>query len=342
MTVNARRVTDAYFDQSILDAVGRSTSFARRALRAHSAFFWSSACEPAALIGRAGDANGIDADALATSFATEVLSATGPIALGASCALGGVAVRAANGARGVLFVADPAPRAFSAEDLALIDEVGASLARDFERDSETTRPQGCVPLDALVEMSNALVQDAGSAGAVAPGDYLAAADRLVLVATRLRELAADETRTARVEASPASPAREGPASPGGGASILLADDLDLNRKLISDMLTVEGHQVDCVADGAAAVLAVQAKAYDLVLMDMIMPGMDGIAATRAIRALPAPAGRVPIVALTANTFREQLDSCLEAGMDATLTKPMTFESLINVVADWTGKRTAAA
>ena len=170
MTVNARRVTDAYFDQSLLDAVGRSTNFARRALRAHSAFFWSSACEPAALIGRAGEANGIDADALATSFATEVLSASGPIALGASCALGGVAVRAANGARGVLFVADPAPRAFSAEDLALIDEVGASLTRELERGSqmEIPRSQSSVPLDTLVELSDALVQDAGSAGAIAP------------------------------------------------------------------------------------------------------------------------------------------------------------------------------
>ena len=71
----------------------------------------------------------------------------------------------------------------------------------------------------------------------------------------------------------------------------------------------------------------QAKTYDLVLMDMIMPEMDGVAATRAIRALPAPTCCVPIVALTANSFREQLDSCLEAGMDATLTKPMTIDAL---------------
>ena len=335
MTVNARRVNDAYIDQSILDAVGRSTSFARRALRARSAFFWSFACEPAALIGHADQTDGIDADALATSFAREVLSASGPVALGAPFALGGVAVRSANGARGVLFVADPAPRAFDADDLALIDDLGASLARDLDRDAMLA------PLDAFVKLSDAFVLDAGAAGAAA-GDYLDAADRLDMVATRLRELAAAETRTARFEVASILPGREGPASSGGGATILLADDLDLNRKLISDMLTVEGHRVDCVADGAAAVLAVQAKTYDLVLMDMIMPGMDGIAATRAIRALPAPAGRVPIVALTANTFREQLESCLEAGMDATLTKPMTFEALTNVVADWTRGRTVAA
>ena len=127
-----------------------------------------------------------------------------------------------------------------------------------------------------------------------------------------------------------------------GARILLADDLDLNRKLIADMLSIDGHSVDCVADGAAAVRAVGAKHYDLILMDMIMPGMDGIAATRAIRNLPAPACAVPIVALTANSFREQLDNCLKAGMDATLTKPMSLDALTHAVSRWTQGRNKAA
>ena len=108
------------------------------------------------------------------------------------------------------------------------------------------------------------------------------------------------------------------------------------------MLSIDGHVVDCVADGAAAVTAVEARRYDLVLMDMIMPGMDGIAATRAIRAMPAPACEVPIVALTANSFREQLDSCLKAGMDATLTKPMSLDALIRAVDTWTRGRPKAA
>lgn len=128
----------------------------------------------------------------------------------------------------------------------------------------------------------------------------------------------------------------------GGARILLADDLDLNRKLIADMLSIDGHVVDCVADGAAAVVAAGANSYDLILMDMIMPGMDGIAATHAIRAMPAPACTVPIVALTANSFREQLDTCLRAGMDATLTKPMSLDALSNAVFTWSRGRTKAA
>ena len=126
-----------------------------------------------------------------------------------------------------------------------------------------------------------------------------------------------------------------------GARILLADDLDLNRRLIADLLAIEGHKVDCVADGAAAVKMASENAYDLILMDMIMPGMDGIAATRAIRALPAPSCAVPIVALTANSFREQLDSCLTAGMDATLTKPMSVDALTRAVQTWTRGRKAA-
>jgi CheY-like chemotaxis protein len=127
-----------------------------------------------------------------------------------------------------------------------------------------------------------------------------------------------------------------------GARILIADDLDLNRKLIADMLSLEGHEVDCVCDGAAAVKAVMAQSYDLVLMDMIMPVMDGIAATRAIRALPSPACDVPIIALTAHSFKEQLDSCLAAGMDATLTKPMSLDVLSATVRSWTQGRSQAA
>ena len=135
---------------------------------------------------------------------------------------------------------------------------------------------------------------------------------------------------------------DGEAVPGSGSHILLADDLDLNRKLICDMLSLEGHVVDSVPDGAAAVRAAGEYQYDLILMDMIMPGMDGVTATRAIRALPAPACEVPIVALTAHSLPEQLESCLQAGMDATLVKPMTMDALTSAVATWTRTRRKAA
>jgi CheY-like chemotaxis protein len=124
--------------------------------------------------------------------------------------------------------------------------------------------------------------------------------------------------------------------------ILLADDLDLNRRLIADMLGLDGHLVDCVGTGVEAVNAVKRQLYDLILMDVIMPDMDGLAATRAIRALPAPFCDIPIVALTAHSFEDQLDTCLEAGMNATLVKPMSMEDLSTAVTAWTRDREQAA
>ena len=170
----------------------------------------------------------------------------------------------------------------------------------------------------------------------------------LIVLRYLADKPGDDRRPARVEAAhhtvtePTPPDEEGEAAPGPGSHILLADDLDLNRKLICDMLSLEGHVVDSVPDGAAAVRAAGETQYDLILMDMIMPGMDGVAATRAIRALPAPACEVPIVALTAHSLPEQLESCLQAGMDATLVKPMTMDALTSAVATWTRTRRKAA
>jgi two-component system, sensor histidine kinase len=124
--------------------------------------------------------------------------------------------------------------------------------------------------------------------------------------------------------------------------ILVADDLDLNRKLIADMLALHGYLVEGAADGAAAVAALQTDPYDLVFMDVVMPRMDGLAATRAIRALPAPSCNVPIVALTADSFPDQLKACLAAGMDATLVKPMSMDALVSAARQWTGNPSEAA
>ena len=332
-------------DELTRAAVERSTSFARRALRARSAFFWSFANERAVLLSSAGDTDRQDVVALGSAFGRGVLEAVGPVARSIGreiCDEGwlGVVVRAAGGeAQGVLMVADPAPRAFDAADLDLIDEVGANLAREMDRAAEVAVG---LPLRALVDLSDSVLRDATSADSVTADQCLAAADSLASAAARLRQLARQGAATTPAAAT-STPERGDLNTAGArGARILIADDLDLNRKLIADMLSIEGHEVVCVADGAAAVRAVQAATYDLVLMDMIMPEMDGIAATRAIRALPAPACHVPIVALTANSFREQLASCLEAGMDATLTKPMSIDALTQAVAAWTRGRHEAA
>mgnify|MGYP003662993682 CR=1 FL=1 len=115
--------------------------------------------------------------------------------------------------------------------------------------------------------------------------------------------------------------------PSQGYRILVADDAEANRELIVAILAGLGLEADAVCDGAEAVDAARTGLYDLVLMDMQMPVMDGLAATRAIRAMDGPAAGLPILALTANVQREQVDRCLAAGMDGHLGKPIQITEL---------------
>ncbi|MEM7205545.1 MAG: ATP-binding protein [Planctomycetota bacterium] len=119
------------------------------------------------------------------------------------------------------------------------------------------------------------------------------------------------------------------------ASVLVAEDNRINRRVAELMLERLGCAVELVPDGAAAVAAVADRRYDLVLMDLEMPSMDGLAATAAIRALPEPAARVPIVALTASVTSEITESCAQAGMNAHLTKPISLDALAAVLGEWT-------
>ncbi|WP_377811886.1 ATP-binding protein (plasmid) [Azospirillum sp. A29] len=123
-------------------------------------------------------------------------------------------------------------------------------------------------------------------------------------------------------------------SGGAGARILLAEDLAMNRDLAVTMLTRAGHRVDAVDDGAAAVAAVQEQPYDLVLMDVQMPVMDGLEATRRIRALPSPVSRIPILALTAGVMQIEVERCLQAGMNAHLAKPLEKSKLLAAIGRW--------
>ncbi|QQQ19557.1 PAS domain S-box protein [Brevundimonas vitis] len=116
-----------------------------------------------------------------------------------------------------------------------------------------------------------------------------------------------------------------------GARLLMADDTAANRELVTVMLGGFGLTVDTASDGAEAVEAVRSRDYDLVLMDVHMPVMDGLAATRAIRALGGAAARVPIIALTANVQAENVRSCLEAGMDDHVAKPIQVADLVAAI-----------
>lgn len=122
-----------------------------------------------------------------------------------------------------------------------------------------------------------------------------------------------------------------PAVGGSGGRILVVDDSQVLRRLYSTYLRRAGFTVVEAADGEEAKSIAAREVFNLVLMDLSMPVVDGIAATRAIRLLPPPYGDPPIVALTANSTRTDEQRCIEAGMMATLLKPITEAKLLVMV-----------
>ncbi len=113
--------------------------------------------------------------------------------------------------------------------------------------------------------------------------------------------------------------------------ILLAEDNEINQKVAVALLKKSGHTVQIAQNGYEAVLAVQNQSFDVILMDMHMPEMDGLAATRAIRCLPAPASALPIVALTAAGSLSDIQTCMDAGMNYFLVKPFRMERLASIL-----------
>ncbi|MBC7635631.1 MAG: PAS-domain containing protein [Acetobacteraceae bacterium] len=115
-------------------------------------------------------------------------------------------------------------------------------------------------------------------------------------------------------------------------AVLVAEDNMTNRLVATRMLERLGHRVTAVEDGARALRAVAAGNFDMVLMDVMMPEMDGIAATVAIRALPGPRAEIPIIGLTANLLATDRERCFAAGMNHFETKPITLSRLETAIA----------
>jgi PAS domain S-box-containing protein len=154
---------------------------------------------------------------------------------------------------------------------------------------------------------------------VKPSELLQALERTLVTTTR--------------DIPPAKDAFKKTASTGSGLRVLLAEDNAVNRKLALTMLEKEGHTVVSVVNGREAVDAVGQQDFDLVLMDVQMPIMDGVEATRRIRELEAEkGGHLPIVALTANAMKGDRERYMDAGMDDYMAKPFKWELFRKVIA----------
>ncbi|MGD0102849.1 MAG: response regulator [Rhodopila sp.] len=123
------------------------------------------------------------------------------------------------------------------------------------------------------------------------------------------------------------------ASPQSGQRVLVVDDIKINLDIISSFLNAAGRVVILADSGAESVRLATEQRFDLILMDVRMPEMDGLEATRRIRLLPGAHGEVPILALTAYTSLEQIAQCLDAGMDGHVPKPVDQETLIRAIDD---------
>ena len=144
------------------------------------------------------------------------------------------------------------------------------------------------------------------------------------------EVAAAETSPEPSAAPTVAPVR------GSAPRVLLAEDHLMNQKVASRLLRRLGCEVDVASDGAEAIRMVEERSYALVLMDLHMPDVDGIEATRAIRAEPRNAG-LAIVALTAAAMAEDRQRCIDAGMDDFLAKPFEVPELRRVIDTWCAK-----
>jgi PAS domain S-box-containing protein len=162
--------------------------------------------------------------------------------------------------------------------------------------------------------------------------------------TCLAELVTSERADAAAPVKPVPPPEAPAPAQTADGRVLLAEDNEINALLATTILEEAGYSVEAVQNGVEAVEAARRGAFDLILMDVQMPVMDGLQATRLIRELAGPAGQTPIVALTANAMRSDQDRCLEAGMNDFVSKPLDPDDFLNVVSRFvaTGRSGAEA
>jgi len=164
--------------------------------------------------------------------------------------------------------------------------------------------------------------------AVLPAPFVP--ERIVQLPLRLTQLAAAISNDVMTPVAPPTPYRMEP--PGARGSVLVVEDNAINQLVVRKLVERAGYACDVVENGAIALERVRDHDYDVVLMDVHMPVMDGYTATRQIRKQVAPSRRrPPIIALTASAMEEDREPCFEAGMDAFLTKPVDPDALIDAL-----------
>jgi CheY-like chemotaxis protein len=241
-------------------------------------------------------------------------------------------------ARVLLLESDPTVRGLLARQLAgwgsQVVEVDAEAAAQGGQAGDVLLIGGRLPAQASLALAArsglpaVVLTPAGTLGQSQPDQALAVVPepaRETALATALDGLAEGRAKAAKTPL-PAT-AKPAPQPQAKGLTVLVVDDNLINRRVADAMLSRRGHTVQSADDGAKAVEMVAADPPDLVLMDRHMPVMDGVAAVRAIRALPAPACNVPVVALTAAASSEEVQECLSAGMDDFVPKPFSLEQL---------------
>ena len=201
------------------------------------------------------------------------------------------------------------------------EKLGRLFHRFSQADSSVTRNHGGTGLG--LSICKALVELMGGEISVTSIDGVGSTFEFWIDAPR-----------AELEAMDPIVAADRPGHAPRSSRILVVDDLDLNRELVRSILESIGHSVEEASGGADAVEATRRMVFDLILMDLQMPGMDGMTAARKIRAGDSPNKNTPIVALSANVLPEHVAAGARAGMNGHVGKPINIAELLGVVAAW--------